>query len=91
MKIQKDDGSIVYDSLELECNAIDKPSIVKLNTTDTLQSIHTKAVSNDVYNKAAIDLKVSSLIGAAPAVLNTRVERATAVGNDLNYATTIQN
>ena len=32
-----------------------------------------------------------SLIGAAPAVLNTSVELATALGNDSNYATTIQN
>ena len=32
-----------------------------------------------------------SLIGAAPAVLNTSVELATALGNDSNYAATIQN
>ena len=54
-----------------------------------MASITNKAVSNDVYTKADVDLTVSSLFGAAPAVLNTVVELATALGNDSNYATTI--
>ena len=49
------------------------------------------ALSNDFYIKSDIVLNFSSLIGAAPAVLNTSVELATALGNDSNYATTIQN
>ena len=36
-------------------------------------------------------IKCSSLIGAAPALLSTSVELATALGDDSNYATTMQN
>ena len=56
-----------------------------------MASISNKAVSNNVYTEADIDLKWSSLVGAAPAVLNTSVELATALGNDSKDATTIQN
>ena len=48
-------------------------------------------MASNVYNKNEVDLKFTSLIGAAPAVLATIVELATALGNDAKYATTIQN
>ena len=90
-KVQKVDGSTLYDALELSFNSIDKTSILQLNKVDILQYINNKVVINDVYNKSDIDLKCSSLIGAAPAILNTIVELAAALGNDSNYDTHIQN
>ena len=80
-----------YDDLELQFNSIDKTSILKHHNVDILQSINTKAVSNDVQHNSDIDLKCSSLIGAAPAVLNTSVKLYTDLGDDSTYATTIQN
>ena len=50
-KFQKVDGSTLYDSLELSFDNINKSSILKSNNIDILQSLNTKAVSNDVYNK----------------------------------------
>ena len=85
------DALTLYDALELSFNSIGKASVLKTNNVDILQSIHTKAVSNDVYNKSDIGIIFSSLIGAAPAELNTSVELATDVGNDFNYARKIQN
>ena len=90
-KFKKVDGSIVYDTLELSFNSIDKASILNSNNVDILASINNKVASNDVYNKADMDLTFSSLVGAAPAILNTSVELATALGNDSNYATAMQN
>ena len=81
----------MYDAFEISCNPIDKTSILNLNNVDIMSSINSKAVSNTVYNKADLDLKFPSLIGAAPSVLTTSVELATSLGNDSKYATTIQN
>ena len=65
--------------------------LLRTNNVDILQSINNKAASNDVYTKHEVDLIVSSLVGAAPGILDTIVELATALGNDSNYATTIHN
>jgi hypothetical protein len=51
----------------------------------------TKSDRFNTYNKTEVDLNFSSLIGAAPEVLDTIVELAAALGNDNNYDTTIQN
>ena len=48
-------------------------------------------ISCDSYTKAQTDTKISDLVGAAPALLNTLVELSAALGNDQNYATTITN
>ena len=91
LKVQRVDGSILYDALELSFYMVDKTSILKTNNIDILQSTNTKGASNDVYNKTEVDLRFSSLIGAAPAVLYSIVELAAALGNDQTYAMTIQN
>ena len=91
MIVQRVDGSILYDALELSFYMVDKTSILKTNNIDILQSTNTKGASNDVYNKTEVDLRFSSLIGAAPAVLYSIVELAAALGNDQTYAMTIQN
>ena len=56
LKIQKVDGSILYDALELSFNAVDKTSILKIHNIDILQYINNKASINDVYNKTDIDI-----------------------------------
>ena len=55
-----------------------------------IESLYLKAVASNVYNKSEVYLRLTSLIGAAPAVLDTVIELATALGNDSNYAATIQ-
>ena len=49
LKIQKVDGSSLYDSLEFSFNTTDKTSIVKLNSFDTLASLNLKASASNVY------------------------------------------
>ena len=90
LKIQKVDGSTLYDAFELSFNNVDKTSILKNNNVDILTCINNKALSSNVYNKTEVDLRFSSLIGAAPAVLDTSIELASALGNDSNYATAVQ-
>ena len=68
MQIQKVDVLTLYDSLEVSFNSVDNTIILNIHNIDILQFIHHKAVSNDVYTKAEVDLTCSSLIGAAPAV-----------------------
>ena len=43
------------------------------------------------YNKATLDLKLSEIIGAAPAQLDTLYEIANALNNDANLYTTLTN
>ena len=43
-----------------------------------------------MYTKTELGLRLSSLVGSAPYILNTSVERAGAIGTGQNYATTIQ-
>ena len=49
LKIQKVDGSIVYESLELSFSTVDKTSILKTNNVDRLASLNLKAVASNVY------------------------------------------
>ena len=91
MTIQRVDGTTLYDAFELSFNPTDKTSILNLNNVDIMSSINSKAVYNTAYNKADLDLKCPSLIGAAPSVLTTSVELATSLGNDSKCATPIQN
>ena len=83
-------GSTVYDALELSFNSVDKTSILKTNNVGILRCITNKSSANDGYDNNEVDLIVSSLIGPAPAVLDTIVELAAALGNDSSYATHIQ-
>ena len=45
----------------------------------------------DTYTKTEVDSKITALINAAPAALDTINELAAALGNDANFATTITN
>ena len=45
----------------------------------------------NTYNKSEVYVTCSSLFGAAPAILDTSVVLATALGNDQTHATNMQN
>ena len=49
LKIQKVDGSTLYDSLELSFNTVDKTSILKINNVDSLASLNLKALASNLY------------------------------------------
>ena len=91
MNTQKVDGSTLCNALELSFKTVDTTSILTTRSIDISQSIDNKAAVNHVYNNHEVGLRFSSLIGAAPAILDTIVELAAALGNDSNYAATIQN
>ena len=48
-------------------------------------------ISCDSYTKSQTDTKISDLIGAAPALLNTLQELSSALNGDASFATTITN
>ena len=55
LKIQKVDGSTLYDSLEFSFNTTDKTSIVKLKSFDILASLNLKASASNVYTNQEIN------------------------------------
>ena len=59
--------------------------------TITGQTTITTGAASNVYSKAAVDQTFANLIDSAPAALNTLKELASALSNDGNYATTVQN
>ena len=59
--------------------------------TITGQTTITTGTASNVYSKAEVDQTFANLIDSAPVALNTLKELASALGNDANYATTVQN
>ena len=51
LKVQKVDGSTLYDSLELSFNTVDKTIILKVINIDILESLNLKASASTVYTK----------------------------------------
>ena len=73
LKMQKVDGSTLYDSLELSFNTVDKTSILKLNNINILASLASKFSYNNVYTKQEItqfDIVVATS-------LNTEADKTT--------------
>ena len=58
--------------------------------TITGQTTITIGTTSNVYSKAEVDQTFAKLIDSAPAALNTFKELASALGNDANYAATVQ-
>ena len=58
--------------------------------TITGQTTITTGTASNVYSKAEVDQAFANLIGSAPATLNTLKELASALGDDANYAATVQ-
>ena len=54
LKIQKVEGALLYDALELSFNMIDKTNILKLNNVDILSTLNLKASASNVYAKEEI-------------------------------------
>ena len=59
LKIQRVDGSILYDSFELSFNPVDKTSILRINNVNILQAINHNAVSVNIYNKTESDTSLN--------------------------------
>ena len=55
LKIQKVEGALLYDALELSFNMIDKINILKLNNVDILSTLNLKASASNVYTKEEIN------------------------------------
>ena len=54
LKIQRVDGSTLYDALELSFNTVGKTNILKVNNIDISTYLASKASSSNVYTKQAI-------------------------------------
>ncbi len=81
-------------------NAIEKLSVAISNDqsyfTTTQTAINDKVSTSTLNTTVAtintsVDTKITNLVGAAPALLNTLVELSAALGNDENYATSVAN
>ena len=55
LKIQRVDGTTLYDSFELSFNPVDKTNILKLNNVNSLQAITTNDVAVNGYSKSEVD------------------------------------
>ena len=55
LKIQRDDGTTLYDSFELSFNPVNKTSILTSNNVDILQAINNNDVAVNVYRKSEFD------------------------------------
>ena len=49
LKVQKVDGSILYDVVQFSFNTVDQTNMFKLNNIDILSSLASKASSSNVY------------------------------------------
>ena len=57
---QKVDGSVLYDSLELSFNTVDKTSTWRVNHVDMLASLASRISSSNIYTKQEIhDVKIT--------------------------------
>jgi hypothetical protein len=64
---------------------------VDLNNYATIAAVALKANPATTYSKTEVDTQFANLIDSAPTALNTLKELVHALGDDANYATTIQN
>ena len=54
LKIQKVDGSTLYDAFELSFNNVDKTSILRINNVDIISSLNLKALASNAYDNYEI-------------------------------------
>ena len=78
LKIQKVDGSTLYDSSELSCNTIDKTSILKINNIDILESLNLKASASNVYTTQ----EINDFDNTVATSLNTTADKSFSIFED---------
>jgi hypothetical protein len=66
-------------------------SLVAVLTTETDEKLALKANAATTYSKGQVDTKFTDIINSAPLALDTLSELASALNNDSNYASNIQN
>ena len=59
LKIQKIDGTTLYDSCELSFNLVDNTSILKTNNVNILQAINNNAVAVNGYSETESDISLN--------------------------------
>ena len=64
---------------------------VTISLTKVLKSAYTAQANEDVINKLYCDTKIANLVDSAPATLDTLNELAAALGDDVNFSTTVTN
>ena len=67
----------------------DKVDDVEFSALGSIVSL--KADKSTTYTKSEVDTNFANLVNSAPAALNQLNELASALANDANYATTVQN
>jgi hypothetical protein len=83
----------VETALALEANQADSlaPKADQTNKNATNAAVALKANQATTYTKTEVDTQLSNLIDSSPDALNTLKGLATALGDDANYAATVQN
>lgn len=76
-------------SLKADKTTVDADLLLKANVTDVTASLALKADASAVYTKVETDDIIETVIGAAPAVLDTLIELSAALGDDADYAATM--
>jgi len=71
-------------------NVFTKAEVTASNLSIT-NTLGLKADKSAVYTKTEVDANFANLINSAPTALNQLSELASALANDANYATTVQN
>ena len=64
---------------------------ITLSGTGRIQGVDTVSAGTDAANKTYVDTAISNLVDSAPGTLNTLNELAAALGDDVNFSTTVTN
>lgn len=92
LKLNSTELNNYYTQTQSNSNFYNK-SYIDSSLTTINSNVALKANSSDLtnyYNKTQVDTQFSNLINSAPEALNTLKELSDALGNDANYASTIQ-
>lgn len=72
-----------------QVDLVNAQTIAGIKTFSASPIVPTPTTATQAANMGYVDTKVSALVAAAPAALDTLNELATALGNDANFATTM--
>lgn len=74
-----------------QVDLVNAQTIAGIKTFSASPIVPTPTTGTQAANMTYVDTRVAALVNAAPAALDTLNELATALGNDANFATTINN
>ena len=86
------DSNVFTDAQQTKLNNISTSAdVTPIIDEDSMASNLATSVPSQQSTKAYVDAQVNGLVDAAPGTLNTLNELAAALGDDANYATTVNN